>query len=203
MESLDLTMLTKLDAFDLVLRAGGRTLVEGVAPDRPEVLMLGAFRDADGVPTDVVMREFDDPTLLAVEPDGLQGPMSAVDGEAAALGYFADLEAGRARETAARFAEDAVYCVPVVGGSFRVVVGRDALHRTFVARGTNEARHHVERVAGDGRGRFLVEGWVSGFADGGSGSFVSSLWLDDGLIRRYVTLLQVPRVRSNDEGAAT
>jgi hypothetical protein len=195
-----------LDEFDLVLRAGGRTMVEGWHPDRPETLLLGSFRETGRGPVDLVMRELDMPPALGPGRGLARRPVSDADGERLVLGYLHDLEAGRAAAASDRFAANAVYCIPDAGGppgAQRIVLGRQAIHDAFVARGTNDARHHVQRVAGDGHGRFLVDGWVSGLSDGGEASFVSSLWVDShALIVRYVTALVVPRVRETRTGVA-
>jgi hypothetical protein len=124
----------------------------------------------------------------------LAGPGADDTGREIVERYFDRLQAGRAEQAAACFSPDVVYSIPPRAGEADrgLVVGREALVASFLARGVNAARHHASTVAGDGSGRFLVEGVVSGLGPDDA-PFMSSMWIDDhGLICRYIALLKFP-----------
>jgi ketosteroid isomerase-like protein len=114
--------------------------------------------------------------------------------------YFAALDRGDFDAAADRFSADVVYAHPPyrhtgIDGDDRVVFrGRDELLAAFQARGKQRFDHAV--LASIQRGpHCLIEGAVRGLADGGTGSFVSSLTLDgDGRIQRYLSFYCEPAV---------
>lgn len=111
--------------------------------------------------------------------------------------YLDDLEAGRAAEAAACFAEDAIYSFPprTADGDRGVVTGRSAITSVFEARGTNAARHHIEYVVGNAAGTdFVISGRVTGLPAGQSATFASSAQVAAGQISRYVAAMCVPEV---------
>jgi ketosteroid isomerase-like protein len=111
--------------------------------------------------------------------------------------YLDDLEAGRAAEAAACFAEDAIYSFPprTADGDRGVVTGRSAITSVFEARGTNAARHHIEQVTGNVAGTdFVISGRVTGLPAGQSATFASCVQVAAGLISRYVAVMCVPEV---------
>ncbi len=111
--------------------------------------------------------------------------------------YLDDLEAGRATEAAACFADDAIYSFPprTADEDRGIVTGRSAITSVFEARGTNAARHHIEQVTGDAAGTdFVISGRVTGLPAGQSATFASSVQVAAGLISRYVAAMCVPEV---------
>ena len=188
----------ELRQFELVMNVGGRTLFEGNTLGNTRTTILGSFRATeDGQRVGAAVEHIDDLPIPSHHYGVLGGPATVAEGELILVNYLDLLEAGHAEAAAACFSEDAVYSsppVPAGNGRRGLAVGRSAIHQWFVVRGVNEARHHVEAVATDGAGRFLVDGWVSGIT-AGDGSFFSSFWVDsDGLICRYVAILRIPRV---------
>ncbi|MCW2785379.1 MAG: hypothetical protein JWP74_1896 [Marmoricola sp.] len=196
-ESVTAPTPAELASLALVLRVGDRMLVEGSAPDDDQVLIMGSTRvDADGRQSHAVVERLVELPAPLDHTFPLGGPTTPEAGESIVINYFDLLEAGHAEQAASCFSVDAVYSTPPpAGGHVRgLVIGRENIHAAFVARGVNDARHHVEATATDGAGRFMIDGWVSGIAESG-GSFVSSFWVDeDGLICRYAAILKVPRV---------
>lgn len=111
--------------------------------------------------------------------------------------YLDDLEAGRATEAAACFAEDAIYSFPprTADGDRGIVTGRSAIASVFEARGTNAARHHIQQVTGNAAGTdFVISGRVTGLPAGQSATFASCVQVAAGLISRYVAAMCVPEV---------
>ena len=128
---------------------------------------------------------------------GAAAGMLADAAQALVRRYLDDLEAGRAAEAAACFADDAIYSFPprTADGDRGVVTGRSAITSVFGARGTNAARHHIEQVTGDAAGTdFVVSGRVTGLPAGQSATFASSVQVAAGLISRYVAVMCVPEV---------
>jgi ketosteroid isomerase-like protein len=115
--------------------------------------------------------------------------------------YFDALDRGDFEGAADQFSADVVYSHPPyrhtgIDGNERVVFrGRDELLTAFRARGKQSFDHAI--LASIQRGpHCLIEGVVQGLANGGTGSFVSSLTLDgDGRIQRYVSFYCEPAVR--------
>jgi len=119
--------------------------------------------------------------------------------------YLDDLEAGRAAEVAACFAENAIYSFPprTADGDRAVVIGRSAITSIFEARGTNAARHHIKHVVGNAAGTdFVISGRVTGLPAGQSATFASSAQVTAGLISRYMAAMCVPEVpQTTGEGS--
>jgi hypothetical protein len=175
----------------LLLERDGKVLFEGRTVARPDQLVIGAISpDPTSAP---MVYEIDAPPVprCGVPVSGFGG--DAV-GRTLVERYFEHLESGQAEQAAACFSPDVVYSIPPRAGETRrgLVVGRESLVASFRARGVNAARHHASRVAGDGAGRFLVEGLVSGLGPRDT-PFMSSVWVDvHGLICRYIALLKLP-----------
>ena len=114
--------------------------------------------------------------------------------------YFADLDAGRFADAAARFADDVLYSHPPyrhtgIDDPDRIEFrGRPALEAAFHRRGPTSFDHEVLVTIQRGP-HCMLEGAVSGLPDGGTGSFISSLSLAaDGTIRRYLSFYCEPAV---------
>jgi len=114
--------------------------------------------------------------------------------------YFGALDSGRFADAAACFSTDVLYSHPPYRHTDRNTDdrvefrGREALTAAFVARGRQTFGHRILRCIQRGP-HALLEGAVHDLPDGRSGSFISSLSLDDdGLIRRYVSFFCEPAV---------
>lgn len=115
--------------------------------------------------------------------------------------YFHALDGGDFEAAAGCFSADALYSHPPyrhtgLDGNHRVeFVGRDELLDAFRARGAQSFDHRL--VSSIQRGpHCILEGLVENLPDGGTGTFISSLTLDDdGLIRRYASFYCEPGVR--------
>jgi ketosteroid isomerase-like protein len=132
-------------------------------------------------------------------PSG-DGPAPA-DAAAVLHQYFDALDRGDFEAAADQFSADVVYANPPyrhtgIDSNDRVVFrGRDELLTAFRARGKQSFDHAI--LASIQRGpHCLIEGVVQGLANSGTGSFVSSLTLDDdGRIQRYLSFYCEPAVR--------
>jgi SnoaL-like domain len=114
--------------------------------------------------------------------------------------YFEALDSGAFDEAADQFSADVVYSHPPyrhtgIDGNERVVFrGRGQLRDAFTARGRQSFDHRILAIGQRGA-HCLLEGIVEGLPNGGTGSFISSLTLDDdGRIRRYVSFYCEPAV---------
>jgi ketosteroid isomerase-like protein len=120
--------------------------------------------------------------------------------------YYADLDAGRMDEAAARFSADVVYAVPVAGEietSPRIVYrGRDALADRFHRRGRVPEGHEVQLAVRDSSVCLLEAVVRVPGAARPVGTFVASAELDgDGLVRRYLAFMCTPVVDPAPTGA--
>ena len=114
--------------------------------------------------------------------------------------YFTALDRGDFAAAADCFGADVLYSHPPykhtgVDGDRRLEMhGRDALRKTFEARGAQSFDHRLLALIQRGP-HCLVEGLVEGLPGGMSGSFLSSFTLDgDGLIARYLSFYCEPSV---------
>jgi hypothetical protein len=191
----------------LCLRRGSSCLVEG------------SIRRADASPDGsfVASIQLDDDGLVerylayAAEPLVEPGPRLASEPPADAMTvlhrYFEELEAGDFVAAAACFSEDVVYSHPPYrhtdnAGEARVEFrGRDALLAGFRRRGRRSFRHRILVCLQRGPS-CMLEGVVDGLPGGTTGSFVSSLSLDDaGRIQRYLSFYCEPSVPIGAEDA--
>ncbi len=114
--------------------------------------------------------------------------------------YFHALDTGDFHEAAACFSPDVLYSHPPyrhtgLDGDHRVEFrGRAALLSAFQARGRQRFGHAILVCVQRGA-HALLEGAVHDLPHGGSGSFISSVSLDEaGLIQRYVSFYCEPSV---------
>jgi SnoaL-like domain len=185
----------------LCVDAGSACVVEGVAVEPSTGESLATFAasaqfDAEGL----ISRYLSYMTTPAVDPapsGNGPAPTRAVD---VLRRYFEALDSGAFAEAADRFADDVVYSHPPyrhtgLDGSERVVFrGRPQVLAAFETRGRQAFTHRL--VVDVQRGpHCIVEGVVEGLPNGGTGSFISSLTLDDdGRIARYVSFYCEPAV---------
>jgi SnoaL-like domain len=111
--------------------------------------------------------------------------------------YYADLDAGRMDDAAARFSADVVYAVPRAGevetGPRIVYRGRDALADRFHRRGQVPERHEVQLAVHDASVCLLEAVVRAPDAARPVGTFIASAELDgDGLVRRYLAYMCTP-----------
>jgi hypothetical protein len=138
-------------------------------------------------------------------PAVVPGPASDGDGPYASAAailneYFDALEAGEFEDAAGHFSEGVLYSHPPYRHSgitdpgrisFR---GREELVEGFRRRGKQAFRHRILAQAQRGP-NCLIEGKVDELPEGRTGSFLSSLSLDqDGRIQRYVSFYCEPAV---------
>lgn len=192
----------------LCVRDGSSCLVEGVSRVAATGLATVSFAasaqlDDDGLiarylafATSSVISPGPADLAPAVPDDGSFGSAADVLDR-----YFHALDRGEFEEAAGCFSADALYSHPPyrhtgLDGNHRVeFVGRDELLDAFRARGAQSFDHRL--VSSIQRGpHCILEGLVENLPDGGTGSFISSLTLDeDGLIRRYASFYCEPGVR--------
>jgi hypothetical protein len=180
---------------------GVTCLVEGVGVESSTRQAFATFAasvqfDVDGL----IGRYLSYMTAPAVDPAPSGTGPAPADAVEVLTGYFEALDAGAFDEAANHFSPDVVYSHPPyrhtgIDGTERVVFrGRDQLLSAFIARGKQSFDHRVVALGQRGP-HCLLEGVVEGLADGGTGSFISSLTLDGhGRIRRYVSFYCEPGV---------
>jgi hypothetical protein len=180
---------------------GASCLLEGVSrpadTDEPFATFLAeAELDGDGT----IGRYLAYVCMPAVDPAPTGTDPSSADADKVLHQYFTALDEGDFDEAAAQFSADVVYSHPPyrhtgIDSNERVVFrGRDALLAAFRQRGRTSFDHTIFTSGQRGR-HCLIEGRVEGLPAGGTGSFISSLSLDDdGLIRRYVSFYCEPGV---------
>jgi ketosteroid isomerase-like protein len=185
----------------LAARQGTTLLVEGVRvrQDEPVATFVASVRLA---PDGRVARYLEFGCRGACDPlPGDAGVLLADTAVADTVDrYFHALDVGDFADAAACFSDDVLYSHPPyrhtgIDGYQRVEFrGRSELLAAFERRGRTAFDHHVSVYAQHGA-HGLIEGRVDGLPNGGSGSFVSSLSLDDtGRIRRYVSFYCEPGV---------
>jgi hypothetical protein len=185
----------------LCVREGSSCLLEGVSRDTTTGRATASFvasaqLGGDGRVTRYLTYLCTPPADRAPTGDG-PAPAAASD---VLHDYFSALDTGNFAAAVDRFSDDVMYSHPPyrhtgLDGNDRVVFrGRDELLAAFRARGAQSFDHTI--LASIQRGpHCLVEGVVQGLADGGGGSFISSLTLDDrGRIRRYLSFYCEPGV---------
>ena len=185
---------------------GSSCLVEGVSrtadTDEAWASFAASMQLDDGGLVQRYLAYMCTPAVALTPTDAAPREGGATGDAAAALDrYFGALDTGAFEDAAACFSEDVLYSHPPyrhtgIDGNERVVFrGRSDLLRAFEARGRQSFDHRIlASIQRDSH--CLLEGIVEGLPEGRTGSFVSSLTLDeDGLIRRYVSFYCEPSVR--------
>jgi hypothetical protein len=192
----------------LSVREGSSCLVEGVSRVAATGLATASFAASAQLDDDgLIARYLAFATSSVISPGPAEAapalPDSGPFGSAADVldRYFHALDRGEFEDAAGCFSADALYSHPPyrhtgLDGNHRVeFIGRDELLDAFRTRGAQSFDHRL--VSSIQRGpHCILEGLVENLPDGGTGSFISSLTLDeDGLIRRYASFYCEPGVR--------
>jgi SnoaL-like domain len=186
---------------ELCVVEGAVALLEGVLHDetgRPAATFVASARVGDGTVDRYLAYMCNgarDPIPTDLGPDDVPADAATVLHD-----YFAALDEGRFADAAACFREDTLYSHPPyrhtgIDSPGRIEFrGRAALEAAFHQRGRTSFDHDLLACVQRGP-HCLVEGVVRGLADGGTGSFISSLSLaGNGTIRRYVSFYCEPGV---------
>jgi hypothetical protein len=183
----------------LCVTDGSTCMVEGQllrrSDGRPERTYVLAFR-LGPLGIERYLAFTTDPVAMPPRTD------DAVPGDARAgiEGYLHDLDAGRFEAAASWFSADAMYCHPpyrhtnITSDRREVFSGREELLAAFRQRGKQTFTHRMLKFIQRGPNG-LFELVVENLPDGGTGSSVCSVGLDDsGRIRRYVANYTEPGV---------